>query len=83
MCFRKLTLLFTLLSFQVFSQIDTNTNIHKVHRDTHYIITENPVKNKFIGNSWYVSAAYTKNKKDEFNFGIGRTYGSSFGSGIG
>jgi hypothetical protein len=80
---RKLTILFFLLTLNIFSQIDTNNNIHKVHRDTHYIITENPVKNKFIGNSWYISAAYTKNKKDEFNFGIGRTYGTSYGSGIG
>jgi len=57
--------------------------VSPMYGDTSFLITENKVKNIFIGNSWYVSSSYMLSKSHKFDLNIGRTYGHEFCGGAG
>lgn len=64
------------------AQTDT-IHLHSHQRDTFYWITENPVKNRFWGNSFYFAGAYNLSKSSELAFDAGRSYLSNSCSGAG
>jgi hypothetical protein len=47
------------------------------------MIHENVVKNKFWGNSWYISSGFNISWNHELDFNLGRTYGRSSCGGAG
>ncbi len=64
-------------------RIDSTRVRGSITHDTFYIIHEQIPKSKFLGNSWYTAIAYNRTKTNEFDFNLGRTYGSSFCGGAG
>ncbi len=74
---------FVSLSLPVGAQEDTLHGDHHHDHDSVYMITENPVKNRFWGNSFHVSAAYMYSRSNELDLSFGRTYGRSSCGGAG
>lgn len=72
----KLILIFLLLeSPALFSQNPTDSIIHKL--DSGYYYTVNRAKNRFWGNSTYLSSSLNFTNGREFDIAIGRTYGKA------
>ncbi|MFM7667188.1 MAG: hypothetical protein ACKO7D_03265 [Bacteroidota bacterium] len=66
-------------------ELKSQTHLHgdSIHRDTHYMIIENKVKSKFLGNAWHVPIGYSVGSSHDFEIGLGRSYKRSFCGGAG
>jgi AraC-like DNA-binding protein len=67
------------------SSIFGQTHLHgdSIHRDTHYMIIDNKVKSKFLGNAWHIPVGYSIGISHDFELGKGRSYKRSFCGGAG
>lgn len=74
-------ILVVLIKSPIFGQ----THLHgdSIHRDTHYMIIDNKVKSKFLGNAWHIPVGYSIGISHDFELGIGRSYKRSFCGGAG
>ncbi|MBM3453091.1 MAG: hypothetical protein FJX84_08120 [Bacteroidetes bacterium] len=77
-----------LISFLlILSNLDLTSQTHlhadSIHRDTHYMIIENKVKSKFLGNAWHIPIGYSVGSAHDFEIGLGRSYKRSFCGGAG
>ena len=60
----------------IFGQRTDSSLVISEKGDKFYLVHKNIPKCKLVGNSWYTSLSYTLNKTNEFEFDLGRTYGS-------
>jgi hypothetical protein len=73
--------LFIFIHFNYFAQ--HNHSADSIHNDTHFIVINNQVKSKFLGNSWHLPIGYSVGISQELEAGIGRSYKRNMCGGAG